>query len=299
MAKKKTNEYSGFDDLPENTQQAAKQDYIAWENKTNAQRLDSIADYGASIINKIVGISKETGSKAFWQTPANSAELDASIPYNGSTGMPYTNLDNILMRSVMAIEGYQEPIFLTMKQANKMSGVLKKTGEMTRNGKEAYQLGVKVAQLRTHEFVPEFDKNGNKVMTPALDENGKEILTKKGEVAMNVKGEWKELKEPMYESVTLYNIEQFDNLDRSKLKELNLKPLQAKREQIARQAKGEEQFKFKFKSLEGKTGTRTLNNLRDFIKATQTGKDFTPLVVNRDATKEFANTQEKQQGFSR
>lgn len=297
--KTKTNEYSGFDDIKPEIKNEAQDKHIAWENKTNAQRLDSIAEYQARTINKVVSIANETNDRSgvFWEQPKNAKELDTNIPFNGSTGMPYTNLDNILMRSVMAIEGFKEPIFLTMRQANIMGGELKKTSEKTRNGKDEFVKGVKIIQLKTREFVPELDSNGKKIYEPALDKQGKEILTKKGEVALNVKGEWKELKEPMYESLTLYNIEQFEKLDKDKLKKLNLEPLYAKRAQLSKQSNSEEQFKFKFQSLEGKIGVNTLRNLREFIKATQTGKDFQPLVVNLNATKEYA--QDKQKAMSR
>ena len=309
MAKKvtKTNEYSGFDELPESTQAAAEKDYVAWDKKTNIQRLDSIADYQASIINKVAGIARDNGDRSgvFWEQGKTIAELDKNMPFNGNTGLPYTSLDGVLMRSVMAIEGYKEPIFLTMRQANLMGGTLKKTGEMTRNGKEEYQLGVKIAMLRTNEFVPTLDEQGNKIYEPKLDEDGNKVLTKNGEEVKIIKGEWKALKEPMYESVTLYNIEQFDNLDRTKLQKLDTKALQAKRDNIVNN-KSKPNFNLGLikKGLDGKpkTGSRTIENLYEFIKAAQTGRDFTPkqeIKVNLQATKEFAQTQEKQQSFSR
>ena len=308
MARKKDNKpaLSYADDtlvgMNEETKAAAQASLSSWDSKTNAERLDSIATYQAMIINKVLGVAKETGDRSgvFWEQKATSAELDKGIPFNGATGKPYTNLDNILMRSIMSIEGYKEPIFLTMRQANIMGGVLERTGNQTKNGKDEYVKGVKVVQLKTREFVPELDSKGNKIYEPALDENGKEILTKKGEVAMNVKGEWKTLKEPVFESITLYNIEQFNGINREKLATLDLKSLQEKRAKISREFRGEEQFASKYKSLEGKTGKNTLQNLREFTKATQTGKEFTPrLSINMSAKKEFVQEQNKQQGLSR
>lgn len=301
MAKKKTtNEYSGFDDFNAETQAAAEQDYIAWDKKTNAQRLDSMSNYQASIFNKVVSVANETNdrSNVFWEKATSIEELDKSMPFNGETGLPYTTLSGVLMRSVMAIEGYKEPIFLTMKQANRMGGQLKKTGELTRNGKDEYVLGVKIAQLKEQEFVPELNKDGSKKMIPVLNRDGEPVLNSKGEQILKPAGEWRKLKEPMYESITLYNIEQFDNLDRSKLKTINLEPLRKKRESIAKNP--EQKLNYKLGMLRGKTGNTTLDNLYKFIEATQTGKDFAPkerVKVNMGATKEFVN--EKQQGFSR
>lgn len=304
MSKKvKTNEYSGFDELPEQKQAEAKQEHIAWENQSNLQRLESVSNYQASIVNKVVGIARDTNDRSgvFWEKQSTIEELDKTIPFNGETGMPYTNLDNILMRSVMAIEKFKEPIFLTVRQANKMGGTLKKTGEKTRNGKDEYVLGVKVVQLKTHEFVPELNKDGTKKMIPALDRDGNVILNQKtGEEVLKIAGQWKELKEPMYESVSLYNVEQFENLDRSKLKELNLEPLRKKRESIAKNPQAK--LDYKLGMLKEKTGALTLQNLYNFLEATQTGKDFTPkerAKVNMGATKEFVNEKPKQQGFSR
>lgn len=304
MAKKvKTNEYSGFEELSEEVKTEAVKKHIAWENQSNLQRLDSVSTYQAMIINKVAGIARDTNDRSgvFWEKPATSDELDKSIPYNGETGMPYTNLDNILMRSVMAIEKFKEPVFLTVRQANKMGGTLKKTGELTRNGKDEYVLGVKIVQLKTHEFVPELNEDGTKKKIPVLDEDGNVVLNQKtGEEIFKVAGEFKELKEPMYESVSLYNVEQFDNLDRSKLKTLNLAPLHKKRESIAKNP--EAKLNYKLGMLKGKTGTLTLQNLYKFLEATQTGKEFAPqerAKINMGATKEFVNEKPKEQGFSR
>ncbi|TQR56273.1 ArdC-like ssDNA-binding domain-containing protein [Campylobacter troglodytis] len=287
-----------FNNLQKQSQQTALSDYKAWEDKTNAERIDSIAEYQSRIINRVFGVAKEQNNRdlVFWQKEQSSQELDKNIPYNGATGKPYTNLDNILMRSVMAIENYQEPIFMTMRQANIMGGVLKKTGNTTRNGKEEYVKGIKVVQVKTKEFVPELDANGNKQYEPAF-KNGQPVMKKDGTQAMNVKGQTRELKEPMFESVTLYNVAQFDNLDRTKLKELDMESLNKNREILGKNAQAEKQFDFKYKSLEGKLLPETLKNLRDFTKATQTGMDFKPIIIKKEAKKEYV--QNKEQGMNR
>ena len=285
--------------MKNDVKEAAQNNFKSWEEKTNAERLDSIATYQAMIINKVLKVAKETNDRSgvFWEQKASQAELDSSIPFNGATGKPYANLDNILMRSVMSIEGFKEPIFMTARQANIMGGVLKRTGNQTRNGKDEYVKGVKVVQLKTSEFVPELDKNGNKQYEPAF-KDGEPVMKKDGTQAMNVKGEWRQLKEPVFESVTLYNVAQFDKLNRDKLKKLDLSSLKERRAKINREFRGEEKFDTKYKSLEGLTGKNTLQNLREFTKATQTGKEFTPkLTVNMTAKKEFV--QNKQQGLSR
>lgn len=283
-------------------QEEVEAQHKAWDLQSNAERIDSISNYQASIINGVVTKANELNDRSgvFWEKPTNKEDMDKTIPFNGSTGMPFTNLDNLLMRSVMSIEGYKEPIFLTMKQANLMGGRLKKTGELTRNGKEEFVKAVKIAQLTTKEFVPELDENGKKKLVPVLDKDGKPILNKKGEEVKKIAGEWKELKEPMYESISYYNIEQFDNLDKSKLKPLDLEPLNKKRESIAKNPQAK--LDYKLGMLRGKTGDLTLNNLYEFVKATQTGKDFAPkerVRANMQATKEFVNEKSQQQGFSR
>ena len=291
-----------LDGIGKEAKEAAQASYQRWADKTNSERLESIATYQAMIINKVLKDAKATNDRSgvFWEKKASQAELDASIPFNGATGKPYTNLDNILMRSVMAIEGFKEPIFMTMREANIMGGTLKKTGEQTRNGKDEYVKGIKVVQLKQREFVPELDKNGKKILEPAFDKDGNAIMTKNGEQAQNVKGKWVELKEAVFESITLYNVAQFDNINRDKLAKLDMTSLQQKRAELRREFRGEEKFATKYKSLEGKTGTNTLRNLREFTKATQTGKEFTPsLSVNMSAKKEIVQEKQQQQGFSR
>lgn len=299
---KDTIDYSGFDELPEKVQEQAQQEYKAWELQSNLERINSIANYQASIINGVISKANEMEDRScvFWEKNFTKEDLDKTIPYNGSTGKPYTNLDNILMRSVMAIENYKEPIFLTMNQANLLGGTLKKTGQKTRNGKDEYVKGIKIAQIRTEEFVPELNPDGTKKMTPVLDKEGKPVLDKNGEQRMKVAGEYKKLKEPVYESYSLYNIEQFDNLDRTKLKKIDFKPLEAKREAIAKNP--ETKLDYKLGMLKGKTGDYTLNNLYEFVKATQKGINFEPKImqrpsINMSATKEFVN--EKAKDFSR
>ena len=135
--------------------------YIDWENKTNAQREASINSYHASIIVKTSKMAREENKPemAFWNKNMSKEEINNSIPYNAKTGQPYTNVSDVILRCVQKLNNYKEPTFITMNEANLLGGKLKK----------------------------------------ALDENGKEMLTKNGKTAYVQgvkipyieKGEWK------------------------------------------------------------------------------------------------------------
>lgn len=119
--------------------------YVSWEDKTNAQREASLNSYTASIIMKTNKTAREENKPelAFWNKNMSKEEIANSVPYNAKTGQPYTNVSDVVLRCVQKLNNYKEPTFITMNEANLLGGKLKK----------------------------------------ALDENGKETLTKNGKTA--------------------------------------------------------------------------------------------------------------------
>ena len=288
----------GFEPQPQ-VLQAVSESHKAWDERTNIERLDAITTYQAMIINKVLQQAKlkNDRSSVFWEKNTSLEDIDKSMPFNGFTGKPYTSLDGLLMRSVMSIEGHKEPIFFTMKQANKLGGVLKREYDeqgnvkKTANGKDEYVKGIKVLQTRKGEFIPEFDKEGKKIYEPALDKDGNKITTKDGKEVLKPKGVWKEYEKPMLESVTLYHISQFDNIKMDKVKSIDLSDLKTKRNEFAKNPNKEYPLKFKqfqFKRENGSTalGSRVVENLRNYEKAIGTGRNFTP-TLDYNATKTF------------
>lgn len=272
----------------------------AWDERTNVEKLDAITTYQAFIFTKLLQKAKldNDRSKVFWEKNTKLEDIDKSMPYNGYTGKPYTSLDGLLMRSVAAVQGYDKPIFFTMRQANMLGGSLKKeldeqgNVKKTANGKDEYVRGIKVLQTRKREFIPELDKNGNKIYEPALDKDGNKILNKKGEEVLNVKGVWKELEKPTFESVNLYHISQFDGIQMDKVKSIDLNDLKKARNEFTKNPNKEYPVKFNqflFKREDGSTalGARVVENLRNYEKATKTGRNFTPLL-DFNAKKEYA-----------
>ena len=278
--------------------QAVSEKYKAWDERSNVERLDAITTYQAVLFNKVLKKAKldNDRSSVFWEQNTKLEDIDKSMPFNGYTGKPYTSLDGLLMRSVAIVEGYKEPIFFTMKQANMLGGILKKEHDengnvkKTINGKDEYVKGIKILQTRKSEFIPELDKDGNKIYELAIDKDGNKVLDKNGKEVLKPKGVVKEYKQPMLETVELYHISQFDQIQMDKVKSIDLSDLKAKRNEFTKNP-SEYPVKFKqflFKREDGSTplGPRVVENLRNYEKATKTGRNFTPLL-DYNATKEF------------
>ncbi|EAV9734767.1 DUF1738 domain-containing protein [Campylobacter coli] len=207
--------------------------YKAWDERTNEEKKASINEYSKAIIAKAI---KEKAT--FWGKDMSKQDIDNSMPYNASKGIAYTGLTSALLRAVSELNGYEKPSFLTMKQANFLGGTLKKQVDekgkpiLTKNGKEAYEQGVKIALLKTESYIPKVDENGQ-VMTRAIkDQNGNQKIGKDGKPMFEIVTEKIYHKTPILETVTLYHTSQFDNLKMDKLKERDLESLEKLRDSI-------------------------------------------------------------------
>lgn len=205
------------------------QGYKKWEEKSNAERLESINTYYKMILAKSIG-----EKKTFWNKDMSQKEIDNSIPYNASTGKPYSGITSLVLRAAKELNGYEDSNFLTMKQANLMHGTLKytpkfdeKTGEIIKNENgeivKDYVKGIKMTYLQDYEYKPKLDKEG-KPMT-------REVKKENGEIEKVPVLEKVFLKNPKLETITLYHISQFDNLNIKQLKSRNLEPLNKYREE--------------------------------------------------------------------
>ncbi|QWU80872.1 DUF1738 domain-containing protein (plasmid) [Campylobacter novaezeelandiae] len=261
--------------------------YKAWNERTNEEKKASINEYSKAIIAKAI---KEKAS--FWNKNMSKQELDNSMPYNASKGIAYTGQTSALLRAVSELNGYDKPSFLTMKQANFLGGTLKKQLDengkpvLTKNGKEAYEQGVKIALLKTESYVPKLDENGQAMMRAIKDKDGNQKIGKDGKPMFEPVTEKIYHKTPILETVTLYHTSQFDNLKMDKLKERDLESLEKLREGI-KKSNYDPRPNINNLGL-GEKVTRDINN---FLNAELKGLDYFKIQ-----DKEIVKNQTKEQG---
>lgn len=241
-----------------------------WEEMSNEQRQDSIIKSYTAIIVKTAKEAREQDKSAFWNKNQSIAEIDQSAPYNGSDGQVYQNTTAVMLRAVSALNGYENPVFLTMKEGNLLGAKLKRDNE----GKIAVK-GLKIPYIKEGEWVPEFDKNNQAVMKSYTDKDG-HTKTKQAKV-------FQKYKEPIIETTTLYHASQFDDLKLDKLKERDFTKLNAKREYFAKNPDAPALQKEQMVQKLG-LSQNIIINLVNFINATKTGKDFENknLGINQD-----------------
>lgn len=261
--------------------------YKAWNERTNEEKKASINEYSKAIIAKAI---KEKAS--FWNKNMSKQELDNSMPYNASKGIAYTGQTSALLRAVSELNGYDKPSFLTMKQANFLGGTLKRQLDekgkpvLTKNGKEAYEQGVKIALLKTESYVPKLDENGQTMMRAIKDKDGNQKIGKDGKPMFEPVMEKIYHKTPILETVTLYHTSQFDNLKMDKLKERDLESLEKLREGI-KKSNYDPRPNINNLGL-GEKVTRDINN---FLNAELKGLDYFKIQ-----DKEIVKNQTKEQG---
>lgn len=258
-------------------EQEQEQGYTKWENKTNAERLESINTYYKMILAKSIG-----EKKAFWNKDMNQQEIDNTIPFNASTGRPYGGITSLALRAITKLNGYEDSNFLTMKQANFMHGKLKY--EVNEKGEKEFVKGVKMTTLREYEYQPKLDKEG-KPMT-------REVTNKNGEVRQEPVLEKVFFKEPRLETITLYHISQFDDLDKSQLKSRDLEPLKKFREE-----QKERPYDLRAKVQVLGLGDSVTQDLNNFLTSQTKGLDYNK--IQHQSLSQIRNqgrTQEKEQG---
>lgn len=292
---------------PKNEQNEPK---IQWADMTNAQRDESIKKSFASIIVKTAKTAREENKPemAFWNKNMTLEEIDNTMPYNPCNGKPYENTTQVILRCIVALNGYDIPLFLTANEANRLEGKLKKEldengkEKLTENGKTAYVKGVKIPYIKKGEWVAQKDDMGNPILIQAKDREGKPRFDEKGEPIMREAKEYKEYIKPILETTTLYHISQFDDLNYDKfVDEMDTERLNRKRDYFAHHP--ERALNTEFVTSLG-ISAHIAEKLHYFIKASKTGKDFVNQNIkatdlDKDAKKEFVpeNTFENSRSF--
>ncbi|MBD5165630.1 ArdC-like ssDNA-binding domain-containing protein [Helicobacter sp.] len=280
------------------TQVAEQSNYVAWEQKSNVERMESFNGYVKSILLHSIKEKKQV-----WSKEQSAKDLDNSIPYNASTGYTFSGVESLLLRTQAELKGYKEPQFITMQQGNFMGGKLKRALDengnpaLTKNGKDAYEQGIKVAFLQRYDYVPKLDNEGKEMTRIARDKEGNPKLDKEGKEITEIVKEKVFLKEPRLETITLYHPSQFEGLDTSKLKERNLEPLQEFR---AKQK--ENNYDLRPKNLDNLgLDKETTNHLKNFLTAEMKGIDYVPIQeqsINKLQTQVKGQQQKQEMGRS-
>lgn len=286
MARKK----AVMEEITESAEKVATNTYKAWEDRSNEEKQASINEYSKSIIAKAIKEKVE-----FWSKDKSKEDIDTSIPYNASKGSVYTGLTSALLRAVTELNGYEEPAFLTMKQANFMGGKLKKLtdengNEMkTKNGKDAYVQGVKIAILKTTDYVPKIDENGEVMTRVVKDKDGNVKLNEKKEPIKEDVMEKVYLQKPVLETITLYHISQFTDLKMEKLQDRDYDNLDKLRDGLR---KSEYDIRPNINNLG--LSDKTTQDINNFLNSELKGLDYKKIQY-----KEITQTQEQDKNISR
>ncbi|EAI7263292.1 DUF1738 domain-containing protein [Campylobacter lari] len=270
--------------------------YKSWDERTNEEKRASVNEYSKAIIAKAI---KE--KNAFWAKDMSKEKIQNTMPYNASKGIVYTGQTSALLRAVSDLNDYKEPSFLTMKQANFLGGTLKRELDengnpaLTKNGKEAYVQGVKIAILKTEGYVPKLDENGKEIQRVVKNKDGEPKLDKEGKPMYEPVMEKVYYKEPKLETITLYHTSQFDNLKPEKLKERDIEGLEKLREGL-KQLEYDVRPNVNAFGLTEKT-TRDINN---FLNSELKGLDYQKIQEKEISNeKEISKNKTQKKGLER
>lgn len=261
--------------MSENINQKTGEVLKAWNERSNQEKAQSIAELHKSIIAKTC---KE--KKQFWNKDRSKEEIDKSLPYNPKTGKPYLGVTSIVLQCVAELNNYKEPQFLSMKQANTLGGKLKKLKDEKGNtvisektGKEQYAQGIKILLKKDYELVPK------------LNDKGEQIMDSKNQPVM----EKQFLPKPIMETVTLYHVSQFDDLKLDRLKPKDMDEMEIRRSAF-RNTEAKPSMK---KLYELGLNANTQRDIEMYLNAQNKGIDFKAIEREQTQEKTQAKKQEK------
>lgn len=204
-----------------------------WEDYTLAEKKESylklvLKEIAESIKNDYAPFTKEA----------------QSLPraYNGSNGLPYTNLNSLMLDIKKKQHGYEDNIWISLNDARFLKADKEEIKSIF-NNKDVPKTQVSYIKTFKIEFVYKLDKDGNKI--PMVDQNGNQRLGKNGKPLFEILTEPQLDKngipklnpntgepyftyvnkkipiDPTLETTFLYNIKEFKTIDRSRIKPLN------------------------------------------------------------------------------
>lgn len=264
----------------------------SWEQMSNKEKEESMYSSFRAIIGKAC-IEK----KAFWQQNMTIEEIDKTMPYSPESGNPAIGIPSIILRTVMAINDYKEPQFLTANQAARLGGTIKKqldeNGNVVINektGKEQLVQGTRIPVRKNYEMVDYNPKTGEQ----HVDKKNPTYIDKNGKEQTNYIMYKKLLPYPKVDSLTYYHVSQFDGLDKSKFKEKDMSKVEKMRKEIGETGIYPEVID-KLERLKLLHTTKVC--LENFISSQNIGIDYENIYAKKEQSQNVEmkqeNTQEK------
>lgn len=260
-----------------------------WEKRSPKERLESMNNSKVYMIAKASEKIKE-GKPPVWKTKATNKELDNTMPYNALTGKPVYGLEEVAFRSAMHANEYKSPQFIAIKQAMNM-----KIDYRLKEGEKPLRVPVK----KDREYVVAEDRNGN----PILNKEKPTWIDKDGVEQPNYIQIERPLAQKQVESYAYYNIEQFQNPEvfKEHFKERDMTQVEKKRQEFDNTGITPD-FQKILAPLVKTPNTNevglfqsTAREIEHFMQTRYMGKDFEPLVQEKEKTQEKGQEKPKAQ----
>ncbi|MDP2539828.1 ArdC-like ssDNA-binding domain-containing protein, partial [Helicobacter sp. faydin-H76] len=139
-----------------------------WEDYTLAEKKES---YLRLVVKEIAEAIKND------YAPFTKEAKNLPRAYNGSNGLPYTNLNSLMLDIKQKQYGYEDNVWISLNDA-KFLKATKEEIDSIFNNKNIPKAQVSYIKTFEIEFVYKLDKDGNKI--PLLDENGNQRMNQNG-----------------------------------------------------------------------------------------------------------------------
>lgn len=258
-----------------------------WEDYTLAEKKES---YLKLVIKEIAEAIKND------YAPFTKEAQNLPKAYNGSNGLPYTNLNSLMLDIKKNQHGYEDNVWISLNDARFLKADKEEINAIF-NNKDIPKAQVSYIKTFEIEFVHKLDKNGKKI--PLKDQDGNHLMSKNGEPLFEIAKEEKldqngfpiinpNTNQPDYKYVTkknpieptletrfLYNIKEFKTIDKSRIKPLN-KDQEYKN--FIRHSKDFDSSKSSliFQDIEKYLRSHTAGQIATYLKAQNNNTSYTP-----------------------
>lgn len=267
-----------------------------WEDYTLAEKKES---YVKLVVKEIAEAIKND------YAPFTKEAQNFPRAYNGSNGLPYTNLNSLMLDIKQKQHSYEDNIWISLNDARFLKAS-KEEIDAIFNNKDIPKAQVSYIKTFEIEFVHKLDNDGNKI--PILDQNGNQLMNKNGKPLFEIATEPKldqngfpiinpNTNQPYYKYVTkknpieptletrfLYNIKEFKTIDKSRIKPLNEE--QEYKNYICH-SKDFDSSKSPliFQDIEKYLRTHTAGQIATYLKAQNDNTSYTPPTSLNEAEK--------------